>query len=61
MTGKQVIKLLINNGWKLERISGSHHIMNKDGVKRPLPVPVHGNKDIPLGTLNKILKEAGLK
>lgn len=28
---------------------------------KTLSVPVHGNKDIPQGLLNKLLKQAGLK
>lgn len=59
MTGKEVLSLLKKNGWALDRISGSHHIMTK-GIKT-LSVPVHGNKDVPTGLLQKLLKEAGLK
>ena len=59
MNGKEVIKLLEANGWKQKRIQGSHHIFYKDG--KIVPVPVHGKKDIPKGTLNSILKQAGLK
>jgi predicted RNA binding protein YcfA (HicA-like mRNA interferase family) len=59
MTGKEVLSLLKKNGWTLDRISGSHHIMIK-GIKT-LSVPVHGNKDVPTGLLHKLLKEAGLK
>jgi len=29
--------------------------------RKLLSVPVHGNHDLPTGTLNKLLKEAGLK
>ena len=49
------------NGWELKRINGSHHIFKKDGIENTLSVPVHGNQDIPKGTLNGILKDAGLK
>ena len=59
MTGKNLIKLLKKENWELDRINGSHHIMKKD--EKTLSVPVHGNRDIPLGTLNAILKQAGLK
>ena len=59
MTGKELVKLLKKNGWELDRINGSHHIMYK-GTKT-LSVPVHGNKDLPSGTLNTLLKEGGLK
>ena len=58
MKGKELVKLLRENGWKLDRISGSHHIMIKNG--KSLSVPVH-NTDMKLGTLNKLLKDAGLK
>ena len=59
MNGKELLKLLKEKGWELDRISGSHHIMiNKN---KTLSVPVHGKKDIPKGTLNKLLKEGGLK
>ncbi len=58
MKGKELVKLLRENGWELNRISGSHHIMIKDG--KSLSVPVH-NTDMKTGTLNKLLKDAGLK
>jgi predicted RNA binding protein YcfA (HicA-like mRNA interferase family) len=59
VTGKDLIGLLKENGWELDRIKGSHHIMIKGN--KTLSVPVHSNRDLPKGTLNKILKEAGLK
>jgi predicted RNA binding protein YcfA (HicA-like mRNA interferase family) len=59
VTGRELIKLLREHGWQLDRITGSHHIMKKQ--EKTLTVPVHGNRDIPKGTLNSILKEAGLK
>jgi len=60
MHGRDVIRILKENGWLLDRISGSHHIMIKEG-RRSIPVPVHGKKDIPKGLLNVIFKQAGIK
>jgi len=60
MTGKELLKILKKNGWVLDRISGSHHIMVKD-TKRSIPVPLHGKKDIPKGLAMSILKQAGVK
>lgn len=60
MTGKELIKIMKKNGWSLDRINGSHHIMIKENM-RSIPVPVHGKKDIPIGLCNKILKQAGIK
>lgn len=58
MKAKDLLKLLKKNGWSIVRINGSHHILQKD--KHTIVVALHG-KDIPIGLLNKILKEAGLK
>jgi predicted RNA binding protein YcfA (HicA-like mRNA interferase family) len=59
MAGKELIKRLKSNGWKLDRINGSHHIMIKG--KETLSIPVHGNKNLPPGLLNRLLKDGGLK
>lgn len=58
MKDKDLLKLLERDGWKLARVHGSHHIMQK-GNKTEV-IPVHG-KDIPLGLLNAIMKRTGLK
>ena len=58
MTDKDLLKLLKKNGWKLDRINGSHHIMVM-GDKTEV-IPIHG-KDVPPGLLNAILKRTGLK
>lgn len=60
MHGKQIIKMMEKHGWVLDRISGSHHIMIKENY-RSIPVPVHGNRDIPIGLASKILKQADIK
>jgi len=58
MTARELMSILKKNGWKLDRINGSHHVFSKPGC-RPVAVPFHGNKDI--GNLaNIILKEAGI-
>ena len=58
MRDKDLLKLLQQNGWKVVRIHGSHHILEKDGQIET--VPIHG-KDVPTGLLNKILKRCSLK
>ncbi len=59
MTGKEFVKRLKSLEWELDRINGSHHIMIKGN--RTLSVPVHGNKDLPTGLLNRLMKDGGLK
>lgn len=60
VTGKQLCKLLVKNGWVLLRVNGSHHIFCKDGEEARIVVPVHANKPIKRGLLSAILKTAGL-
>ncbi|MDA8346649.1 MAG: type II toxin-antitoxin system HicA family toxin [Actinomycetota bacterium] len=57
MTGKDLIRELESQGWLLDRIEGSHHIMVKAG-RRPIPIPVHGSRDLPTGLVAAIRKEA---
>ena len=60
MTERELIRLLRQNGWELQE--GKHHSMATNprvpGVK--IPIPRHKG-DIPIGTVNSILKDAGLK
>lgn len=58
MKDKELLKLLLKNGWKLNRINGSHHILEKD--KKTISLPIH-NKDMKKGIEKSILKKAGLK
>ena len=58
MTGKELVKLLMKNGWKLDHVRGSHHILRKEG--KHISVPVHGKKELGKGLQNRLLKEAGL-
>ena len=59
MLDKDLVKMLVKEqGWTIDRISGSHYILVKDN--KTLSVPVHG-KDVKPGLLHSILKSAGLK
>jgi predicted RNA binding protein YcfA (HicA-like mRNA interferase family) len=57
---KQVIKFLEKNGFIKLSQKGSH-VKLKGPNGNITIVPNHGNKDIPKGTLNSILKQAGFK
>jgi predicted RNA binding protein YcfA (HicA-like mRNA interferase family) len=61
MNGKQIIAAFKKDGWTLARVEGSHHIMEKDGMPRGVPVPVHGSKDMGIGLLKAIEKQTGVK
>lgn len=61
VNGKQIIAKLKDAGWTMARIEGSHHIMEKSGVARCVPVPVHGAKDIGADLLSAIQRQTGVK
>jgi predicted RNA binding protein YcfA (HicA-like mRNA interferase family) len=60
ISGKSLCKIVERRGWSLKRITGSHHIYSKEGSKAILSIPVHGNRDLPPGTLRGIMVDAGL-
>lgn len=57
--GKDVIKMLMQEGWEIKRITGSHYIMKKEGY-RIVPVPYHSN-ELKTGLLKAISKQTGVK
>ena len=60
MTVKEIIKILKKDGWYEVSQDGSHRQFKHPSKKGKVTVPVH-NGDIAKGTLNSILKQAGLK
>jgi len=59
-SGKNIVKALQKAGFDIDRITGSHHIMrHPDG--RVVPVPVHHNRDLPVGTYRSILRAVDIK
>jgi predicted RNA binding protein YcfA (HicA-like mRNA interferase family) len=60
MDSATVVKLIQSDGWRLVRTSGSHHHF-RHALKPGLLTVPHPEKDLPPGTLNSILKQAGVK
>jgi predicted RNA binding protein YcfA (HicA-like mRNA interferase family) len=61
MKVKEVIRLLEKNGWYLARTRGSHRQFKHSTKQSTVTVSGKPNIDVPPGTLNSILKQAGLK
>jgi predicted RNA binding protein YcfA (HicA-like mRNA interferase family) len=60
MGSREVIDRLRADGWKLDRVKGSHHVFVHDSKPGIVVVP-HPKKDLPTGTLRSILRAAGLR
>ena len=58
MKDKDLLKLLLKDGWELVSIRGNHHKLAKG--RKTVSGPVHG-KDVKKGLLGAILKETGLE
>lgn len=59
MKSLDLIKMIESDGWYEVRVKGSHHHF-KHPTKEGLVTVPHPKKDLPIGTVNNILKQAGL-
>ena len=60
VTGRQAIRAFGRGGFVEQRVSGSHHILKKEGYRYLLTVPNHGAKELKAGTLRRLIRDAGL-
>jgi predicted RNA binding protein YcfA (HicA-like mRNA interferase family) len=60
MNSGDLIKQLLADGWVVRATKGSHHIYIHTNKPGHITVP-HPKKDLGVGLVNKILKQAGLK
>jgi predicted RNA binding protein YcfA (HicA-like mRNA interferase family) len=58
---RELIKLIEADGWVQIRVAGSHRQFHHP--TKPGTVTIAGNlgTDVPVGTLNSVLKQAGLR
>ena len=52
--GEEVVAALIHHGFVVMRQKGSHVILIREHIT--VVVPVHSNRDLPVGTLKQIMK-----
>jgi predicted RNA binding protein YcfA (HicA-like mRNA interferase family) len=61
MKVRDVIKRLEADGWRLDRMKGSHRQYKHPENPNIVTVPGKESDDIPVGTLQNILRKSGLK
>ena len=61
MKVRDVLKLLKDDGWYLVVTEGSHRQFKHPKKTGRVTVPGKPNDDLPIRTLNSILRQAGLK
>lgn len=57
-SGRDFARLVERYGWRLLRVSGSHHIYGKPGSIVRLSIPIHGNRPLKRGLLRHLTKLA---
>jgi predicted RNA binding protein YcfA (HicA-like mRNA interferase family) len=58
---KDVIKLIEKDGWVLARTRGSHRQFHHPVKPGTVTIAGRDSIDMPVGTFNSVLKQAGLK
>ena len=61
MKFSELVRRLERNGFRLMRQKGSIRYYSRPGVDKLIRVDYHGSREVPTGTLNAILKAAGLR
>ncbi len=61
MKYNELFKILKKDGWFEVRQKGSHVIMQHPTKPEQLTVPDHAGKEVKIGLLNVILKQANIK
>jgi predicted RNA binding protein YcfA (HicA-like mRNA interferase family) len=60
MRSRDLIRALEADGWRLVRVRGSHHQFKHPRKPGTVTIP-HPKKDLGIGLVNAIRKQAGLK
>lgn len=58
---RDVMKQLEDDGWRIVRQRGSHRQLKHSSKRGLVTLPGKPNDDLAAGTLNSVLKQAGLK
>ena len=61
MKVRELVRLLRERGWIELRMKGSHRHFKHPIERSVITVPGNSNKELAPGTLNDILKKAGMK
>ncbi|MHB1047032.1 MAG: type II toxin-antitoxin system HicA family toxin [Thermoanaerobaculia bacterium] len=59
-TSAEIIRRIEADGWRLVKTRGSHHQFKHPAKQGRITVP-HPKKDLPIGTLKSIERQAGVR
>ena len=59
-SSREIVKIITKDGWYEVNCVGDHHQYKHPTKKGRLTIP-HPKKDLPIGTVRSIFKQAGIK
>ncbi|MFC2131899.1 type II toxin-antitoxin system HicA family toxin [Bacteroidota bacterium] len=60
LPGKEICKILSENGFLKIRQKGSHIVMQKSFTDTTITIPVPNHAEVKIGTLQSIIRQSGL-
>ncbi len=60
ISGSEAVRAFVRAGFVDTRTKGSHHILEKDGLRKHLSIPVHAGKTIGKSLLRSLIRASGL-
>ena len=60
MDSRELLRVLKDDGWEVVATKGSHHQLKHPIKKGRVTLP-HPKKDLPIGTIRSIKRQAGLE
>ena len=59
LRASEIVRALERAGFVVKRQTGSHAILTREGLRRPVVVPMH-RRELPRGTVKDIIRQAGI-
>jgi len=60
VTCDELLRVLKKGGFVSKRQKGSHLTMWRESDKRRVTIPIHPGREVPIGTLRSILRDANI-
>jgi len=60
VSGRKTVRALCRGGFEVDHQSGGHVTLRHPETNRRATVPLHGGRDLRVGTLRAIIRDAGL-
>lgn len=60
MRPREVMAILERVGWYVDHTTGGHYIMRHPDKHGLVPIPYHGHRDLKVGLLRSIIRQAGM-